>query len=316
MDLYEIRKKAREKREAEEKKARAEEEAARKPAGDASEGGEKPKKPRKKAAAKKTVARKPKKAKAEKPTGPEAVPVAEETPSAVEEEGKAVSIVEPVSLAEEEDVPLDVLMQQAFEAETAGEPVSVEPAVPEPDIEPVAEEDVPAEPSGTGGDGGGEEPALPGPVSGEDDEELEDENIVEYLAFMLSEEEYAVRVSDIKEIIRPQKITMVPRAPEFVEGIFSLRGVIIPVFDIKKRLGFADTERDRAARILIVSDGGDAQGIIVDRVTGVARLKEDRIEPPPTVIGGVEAEYLEGIGRLDGRLLILFNTARILSMEG
>jgi len=318
MDLYEIRKKAKEKKEAEEAEARAAEEA--RAAKEASAGGEgsaeeppapkkpRPKKPRKKAVRKKPAAKEPKEAAAEE--GPSVEPGPEEPPA--EEvisfvEGAAEAPEPPADEADllsgESDVPLDELMQRAFEAETAESAAPEEAGPSVAGTEPVEEEEAAM-------------PAL-GPVVGdEEEEEAEDENIIEYLAFRLSDEEYAVRVSDIKEIIRPQKITMVPRAPEFVEGIFSLRGVIIPVFDIKKRLGFSNTERERTTRILIVSDGGAAQGIIVDRVTGVARLKADTIEPPPAVIGGVEAEYLEGIGRLDGRLLILFNTARVLSMEG
>jgi len=156
-----------------------------------------------------------------------------------------------------------------------------------------------------------ERPSDEGPGDGASDEE-----IVEYLAFMLAKEEYAVKVEDVKEIIRLQKITNVPRAPDFVEGIISLRGVIIPVFNIRRRLGLDETERTRSTRIVVVSHGGSPQGIIVDKVTGVARLRADSVEPPPAVIGGVEAEYLEGVGRLGDRLLILFNTDKALAMEG
>lgn len=171
----------------------------------------------------------------------------------------------------------------------------------------------PSTPAGGGGGGTGAEgpdvPDIDGEVAAEDD-------IVEYLAFRLAKEQYAVKVSVVKEIIRLQRITMVPRAQDFVEGIISLRGVIIPVFDAKKRLGFEDTGRSRTNRIIILSEAGNAQGMIVDKVTGVARLKKSEIEPPPSVIGGVEAEYIEGLGRIDGKLLILFNTDKILSMEG
>ena len=138
---------------------------------------------------------------------------------------------------------------------------------------------------------------------------------VEYLAFMLGPEEYAVRVEDVREIIRPQNMTAVPRAPEFIMGIISLRGVVLPVFDIKKRLGLDDTERTRATRIIVLAEGGSSSGILVDRVTGVVRLSGDTVEPPPAVIGGVEAEYLEGLGRHGDRLVILFNTGKIMQYE-
>ena len=210
------------------------------------------------------------------------------------------------------------------EAPVAIVEVEVGPAQPvQAEAGPVEEVAVPDAPTDTteapygGGRGTGEPPdaateessGFSGPDAG-----LEDE--VEYLAFMLAGEEYAVRVDDVKEIIRPQKTTLVPRTPGFVVGIISLRGVILPVFDMKKRLGFEETGRTKTARVIIVSDGGSPLGILVDRVTGVARLKMGEIEPPPAVIGGVESEYLHGVGRQGDRLLILMNTQRVLGMEG
>lgn len=209
-------------------------------------------------------------------------------------------------------------------------PVAIDEADAVPPVQAVQAEEAPAEeaavpeaaPEATevphgGGAGAGEppdaeagEPSAPScPETG-----LEDE--VEYLAFMLAGEEYAVRVDDVKEIIRPQKTTMVPRTPGFVAGIISLRGVILPVFDMKKRLGFEETGRTKTTRVIVISDGGSALGILVDRVTGVARLKTGEVEPPPAVIGGVESEYLHGVGRQGDRLLILMNTQRVLEMEG
>ena len=141
------------------------------------------------------------------------------------------------------------------------------------------------------------------------------DEIVEYLAFLLANEEYAVKVEDIKEIIRRQSITTVPRTPGFVLGIISLRGVILPVFDIKKRLGLEGGATSRkTSRIIVVADKYGLQGIMVDKVTGVVKLKGSAIEPPPAIIGGVEAEYLQGLGRIGDRLLILFNTDKVLTV--
>jgi len=142
----------------------------------------------------------------------------------------------------------------------------------------------------------------------------DDDSVIEYLAFMLANEEYAVRVEDVKEIIRGQSITGVPRTPGFVLGIISLRGVILPVFDIKDRLGLEGGGIGKTSRIVVVSDKSGLQGIMVDKVTGVVKLPKSAVEPPPSVIGGVEAEYLEGLGRLGDRLLILFNTDKVLAV--
>ncbi len=97
-------------------------------------------------------------------------------------------------------------------------------------------------------------------------------------------------------------------------GIISLRGVILPVFDIKKRLSLEGGGSRKTSRIIVVADKFGLQGIVVDKVTGVVKLKQSAIEPPPAVIGGVEAEYLHGLGRIGDRLLILFNTDKVLTV--
>jgi purine-binding chemotaxis protein CheW len=170
--------------------------------------------------------------------------------------------------------------------------------------------------------------ASPGPIAGaappakdESDKgpaaegpETDTDTVTEYLAFMLADEEYAVKVEDMREIIRLQHITSVPRSPDFILGITSIRGEIVPVFDIRKRLGLEVREPSRSTRILVISDDGSPHGMLVDSVTGVVRLSAGDIEPPPAVIGGVDAEYLEGVGRASGRMLILFNTVKVLTL--
>ncbi len=140
---------------------------------------------------------------------------------------------------------------------------------------------------------------------------------LELLSFMLAGEEYALKMEEAREIIRWRRPTKVPRAPEHIIGIISLRGVILPVFDIKKRLGLGELEPSRRTRIVVVSDGGSSlSGMVVDRITGVSSMSREGIEPPPSVIGGNEAEFIEGVGRADDggkRLLILIKTSKALS---
>jgi purine-binding chemotaxis protein CheW len=214
-------------------------------------------------------------------------------------------------LPDEEDEPLpDELIDD--EEEVVDEGPSAEPP-PVPAVKAPVKDTKGGTPSGSGPDEPvppvkdkpGQEP--PGADAGQ--------AVVEYLSFMLGSEEYAVKVDDVREIIKVQHITEVPRTPDFVLGITSLRGVIIPVFDIRRRLSLEEAARARTTRLIVIADGPALQGIIVDRVTGVFQLKKADIEPPPSVIGGVEAEYLDGIGRLGERLVILFNTARVLSVD-
>jgi len=282
MDLLEIRKKAKEKKEAE---ARAREaESGRQPGEEPKPKDEPPPAPVKKRPKKKTAGKKADRAAKQKPE-----------PAPEPEPAEVPGLAEALEDTSEELTPDEV-------TET-GVSVAEEPAAVSS----------PREDAGQSGPAVSEEPEDVFDV--EEEEDAADEDVIEYLAFMLSGEEYAVKVEDVDEIIRLQKITMVPRADDFVEGIISLRGVIIPVFDIKRRLGLDLAERGRYTRIVIVSDGDNPQGIIVDRVTGVARLRESSIEPPPAVIGGVEGEYLEGVGRIEERLLILFNIRKVLSTD-
>lgn len=148
-----------------------------------------------------------------------------------------------------------------------------------------------------------------------------EEEKTELLAFRLLNEEYGVEINRIKEIIKPVEITNVPRTPDFVEGIISLRGVIVPVYNLKKRLKFAAPSEesgvvfDNAKRILVVNFDNELIGIIVDAVTGVIKLSKGSVEPTPPVIKGVDAEYLKGVGRFNDRLLILLDIDRVLKWE-
>ncbi len=146
--------------------------------------------------------------------------------------------------------------------------------------------------------------------------EVETDNKTKWLCFILSDEEYAIDIEDIKEIINVQEITEVPGAPEYIKGIISLRGVIITIFDFRKRLGFQEKEYGKDARIIVVSVDNAQIGILVDSVTEVLRISEREVEPPPPVIGGIEAEYLKGIGRVKGRIVILLNLNKALKVEG
>ena len=145
-----------------------------------------------------------------------------------------------------------------------------------------------------------------------------DEKKIELLAFKLSNEEYVLDINRIKEIIRPVEITRVPRVPSYIKGIISLRGVIVPVYNLKNRLGLSEANEfsnDSQKRILIVNFDEEFIGIIVDAVTGVVKINEDIIEPTPQIIKGVDAEYLKGVARTNNRLLILLNLDRVLKKD-
>jgi purine-binding chemotaxis protein CheW len=137
------------------------------------------------------------------------------------------------------------------------------------------------------------------------------ETQIELLGFMLSDEQYALDILEIKEIVRLQAITPVPRSAPWLKGIVTLRGVIVPIFDLRSRLGLAEIEHGPETRIIVVYRGEEFAGLIVDSITQVMRLPVEAIEPPPQTIGPVEAGYLRGVARFRDQLVILLNLPRV-----
>lgn len=155
-----------------------------------------------------------------------------------------------------------------------------------------------------------------------DDEEGDDEDLetvgdalLEYLCFRVSQELYAVNIMEIKEIIKPREWTEVPRAPHFVSGVISLRGVIIPVFDMRKRLGLPQVQACGKERIVVVRDGESFCGILVDEVVQVVRIPVTSIESAPAVLEGIDRDFVLGIGRHEEKMLILLSLEHILNLS-
>src|SRR5579864_3892276 len=134
------------------------------------------------------------------------------------------------------------------------------------------------------------------------------------VVFQLGAELYGVEISRVHEIIRLQSVTRVPRAPAYVEGVINLRGKVIPVIDLRRRLGLPTAEHTRAGRIVVVEIGDQVVGVIVDGVSEVLRVNGATIEPPSPVVAGVEAEHINGIAKLPDRLVILLDLDRVLAL--
>ena len=142
---------------------------------------------------------------------------------------------------------------------------------------------------------------------------------VQLVAFILENEEFAVNIHKVREVIKLPQITPLPRTVDFIEGVINLRGDIIPVIDLCKRFGLErPEERDEQSRIIIVEaeiEGSGEVGLIVDAVTEVIRMDKDLIQPPPTNVSGARADLIQGVGRLDERLIIMLNLQEILSSD-
>ena len=133
------------------------------------------------------------------------------------------------------------------------------------------------------------------------------------VVFDLSSEAYGVDIGAVREIIRLQDITKVPRTPEFVEGVINLRGKVIPVVDLRKRFGLPTEEESKENRIVVVDIGAQDIGVVVDAVTEVLRIPTESVEPPASVITTSDSEYLLGIAKLDSRLIILLDLEQVLT---
>lgn len=158
------------------------------------------------------------------------------------------------------------------------------------------------------------EEATPGPVvSGtEGPEQLQEEQDLEMLSFLLGNEEYVVPVDRVREVLTPKEITPVPHTADYLVGVCSLRGTVMPVVDLNRRLGLAASTRDEKSRIIVVSLGqDDLVGLFVDRVRGVVRFMPSAVRPAPeTVVQDAGAEFLKGIARKDDRLYILLDVEK------
>jgi len=120
----------------------------------------------------------------------------------------------------------------------------------------------------------------------------------EYLAFTLAGDVYAAPVALIREILKPPPLTPVPRAPHQIIGIVSVRGQLVTVVDLRRRLRLTETPPTRKARILLVdATGGEVMGVLVDEVLQVYRLADGEIEPAASALGGEVAGYISGIAR-------------------
>ncbi len=123
---------------------------------------------------------------------------------------------------------------------------------------------------------------------------VEESKDIEVIAFNLGNEEYAIQMSDLEEILKIQRITLVPRAPDYLRGITSIRGKVIPVIDVKKRLCLKKPDSDRQKILLVSGEKGNV-ALVVDRIVGVIRFDKNRLSLPPSTLNETEADFIEGV---------------------
>ena len=135
------------------------------------------------------------------------------------------------------------------------------------------------------------------------------------VAFRLAGETYGIPIMLVHEIIRPCEITRIPRSPEYVRGVVNLRGKIVPVIDLRRRLALPDAVETGSTRIVVVEVEQGIVGMIVDGVSQVIRLPAAQIEPPSDLVADVETELVIGVGKLGDDLVILLDIPKTLHMD-
>ncbi len=143
------------------------------------------------------------------------------------------------------------------------------------------------------------------------------ENVKQLVGFSIGSETFGVDILMVREIIRKMPITAIPDSPDFIEGVVNLRGNIIPVIDLRKRLKLVkNPELNDDIWIVILDIGGRVTGFIVDNVSKVIKAPVSSIKPPPDIVAaGLKSQYIHGVCKLEDQLLILLDFRRVLMVE-
>jgi purine-binding chemotaxis protein CheW len=143
-----------------------------------------------------------------------------------------------------------------------------------------------------------------------------DSSIIQLVGFRLANEDYAIAITKIQEIILMKPITRIPQVPDFIEGLINLRGSVIPIINLRKRFGLPQHEVDEETRTIVVNVHGKTVGCIVDAVTQVMRISRDQIQPPPLSFLAISHQYIAGLAHIDERLLIILDIERLFEEQG
>jgi purine-binding chemotaxis protein CheW len=138
------------------------------------------------------------------------------------------------------------------------------------------------------------------------------DDLLQLVSFNIGDEEFGVDILKVQEINRMLEVTRVPNAPHHVDGVINLRGKVIPIIDLRCRFGMPRKEHDKHTRIVVVELHGKVLGFVVDAVREVLRIPRSVTEPPPSIAGSVNEEYITGVGKLEDRLLILLDLEKVL----
>jgi purine-binding chemotaxis protein CheW len=133
--------------------------------------------------------------------------------------------------------------------------------------------------------------------------------------FELGKEQFGIDIAAVEGIVKLQPITKVPYAPKFMEGVTNLRGTVLPVIDLRKRFDLIEIELTHDSRIITINMDSIRMGMIVSSVTEILTIEDSMIELPQGIMTHVNASFITGIAKVDGRLVILLDLTEVLSMD-
>ena len=138
---------------------------------------------------------------------------------------------------------------------------------------------------------------------------------LEFLAFTLGDEEYGIDIQNGQELRSYDTVTRLANTPEFIKGVVNLRGIIVPIIDMRIKFSLGTPVYDQVTVVIVLNIGGRVMGMVVDSVSDVITLTSDEIKPPPQMGTAINTDYLIGIGALDQRMLVLIDIARLMSAD-
>ena len=141
--------------------------------------------------------------------------------------------------------------------------------------------------------------------------DVQRDDIVQLVGFIIGEEEYAVPILSIQEIIKPITWTRVPQTPPYVLGVFNLRGAVIPLIDLRVKFGLPAKNHNEETRFFVLKQGDEVAGFVIDRLTAAIRIKKTNIGPPPDTIDD-EDSAIDGVGKQEDRILTILKVNKLL----
>jgi purine-binding chemotaxis protein CheW len=147
----------------------------------------------------------------------------------------------------------------------------------------------------------------------------EQDTQIQLVTFQISDELYGIDIMDVKEIVRVQDIRSIPNAPSYVEGLFNLRGEIIPIISLHKRFHLKKAQISEDEELLsgfiIIDINGMKLGVIIDMVERVVAIEPSEVQPPPQMLSGIGAEYIQGVVNRESGYLIILDIKKLFSAK-